>query len=303
VKKIPTFELYQSETIRELGFADRVTAERNYEFNMRAAHQSIASSSVMNGVMLALKDMTSRYAPGRPDLLFYPAEIPADFGLKKKPFESVINKLYRKNVLYNKSFPGTSRDTIRPENFYEEIDDLIRTRIVCKYMDGPKFVCEELKRYCGCNGIDAIYRDVSTHSGYYAWHFYLKVPVELMFNTSVEGRSMWVEIQISTQLAEVITALTHELYETRRMGSSAHQSGEWKWDAASHRFRSAYLGHGLHLLEGIIQNLKDDLLIQSRADSEPDNNETIEKGWSGGIDEVSAQTPTPTQALAGKEEG
>jgi hypothetical protein len=81
-----------------------------------------------------------------------------------------------------------------------------------------------------------------------------------------------------TQLAEVITSLTHVLYEERRDGTADGGDGSWKWEARSQRFRSAYLGHGLHLLEGIIQTFKDEMLArpspggeQPEADSASDD--------------------------------
>ena len=185
-------------------------------------------------------------------------------GLLTKPFSSAIDKLYRSNILYNRQFPEPPRSGwIEPPELYEKIEDLIRTRLVCKYMDGPRFVCEALMRRCRQAGIDSKFRELSTEAGYYAWHFYVRIPVELMLEAaSVVEKSMWVEIQITTQLAEVITALTHEFYEARRSAGPAPKDNDWKWDASSQGFRSAYLGHGLHLLEGIIQNLKDDLVSQ-----------------------------------------
>jgi hypothetical protein len=136
-------------------------------------------------------------------------------------------------------------------------------------MDGPKFVCAELSTYCADKNIPCHYRELSTDAGYYAWHFYFKAPVEIMpLGGDVESRLMWVEIQLTTQLAEVIGALTHGLYEERRTGRSS-QDGDWKWDANSQRFRSAYLGHGLHLLEGIIQTFRDDVLGLRQAPTPP----------------------------------
>jgi hypothetical protein len=81
-----------------------------------------------------------------------------------------------------------------------------------------------------------------------------------MLNGEVQERHIWVEIQLTTQLAEVITSLTHGLYAERREGTARAKHGVWKWDAGSQRFRSAYLGHGLHLLEGVIQIFRDDVL-------------------------------------------
>ena len=73
----------------------------------------------------------------------------------------------------------------------------------------------------------------------------------------VQEHMMWAELQLSTQLAEVITSLTHGLYEERRAASGDDRGGNWKWDAGSPLFRSAYLGHGLHLLEGVIQTFRE----------------------------------------------
>lgn len=56
---------------------------------------------------------------------------------------------------------------------------------------------------------------------------------------------MHLEIQVSTQLAEVITSLTHGIYEQGRNTRPVSFDGEWKWDADLRIFKPAYLGHGL----------------------------------------------------------
>ena len=261
----PTAESYRQSAIAELGFETSQLAERAYQFNMRAAHQSALSSPELGQITARLRSMPDRYAPGRDHLLFYPA-IPQELSLLIKPFASTVDKLYRSNILYNRQYPELPTEGgIEPRQFYEKIEDLLRTRLVCKYMDGPRFVCEDLKQFCDQNGIQSKFRELSTSAGYYAWHFYVQVSVELMLDTQVVPKGVWVEIQISTQLAEVLTALTHELYEARRSSGAGPKNNDWKWDASSRDFRSAYLGHGLHLIEGVIQNLKDDLLQQSPA--------------------------------------
>lgn len=265
----PSPEDYRARFVRDMGFNDVSLAERAFQFNMRAAHQSVVTGSVLGRITALLRSMPDRYAPGRPHLLFYPA-ILQELDLLTKPFTSVIDKAFRSNVLYNNRFPKPPPEgAIESSALYETIEDLLRTRLVCKYMDGPRFVCEELKRFCDQNAIESKFRELSTAAGYYAWHFYFRAPAELMLDASVVQKDVWVEIQVSTQLAEVITALTHELYETRRSLGPVQRDNDWKWDASSREFRSAYLGHGLHLLEGVIQNLKDDLLRQPKAVGEP----------------------------------
>ena len=258
----PSFEQYILTAASKLGFENNpVNAERSYEFNLRAAHQSVTSGGVMSGILAALKEMSQRYASGNPNLLFYPADQIDGLLILQKSFRSAIDKVYRKNVLHNRSYPGPPRDGfIEVAHLYESMNDLLRTRLVCKYMDGPKYVCEHLTQHCKAHGIVSYFRELSTDAGYYAWHFYFQAPTEIMINKIVEEHQILVEVQVTTQLAEVISSLTHGLYEARRSGRLDAEGKDWKWDAGSQRFRSAYIGHGLHLLEGIIQTFKDDVL-------------------------------------------
>jgi hypothetical protein len=262
VTKKPSFQQYLHTAASALGFDnDPITAERTYTFNLRSAHQSVTSGETMSGIVAALKQMSQNYAGGNPNLLFYPADRIDDLRILQKPFKSAVHKVYRHNVMYNHSYPAAPREGfIEVSQLYENINDLLRTRLVCKYMDGPKYVCAHLDEHCQSCGISSSFREVSTDAGYYAWHFYFQAPVEIMINNIVTDKPMWVEIQITTQLAEVISALTHDLYEARRSGQFKTEGRDWKWEAGSQRFRSAYLGHGLHLLEGIIQTFKDDVL-------------------------------------------
>jgi hypothetical protein len=255
----PSLQAFVEQTV---GPPDAVTKlSRSYEFNLRSAQQAVASGETIRGILLTLSEMRSRYANGDPQLLFYPADPASDLRFHQKPFESVLVKMYRGNVLFNRRYPEPpDRGIIDFTNLYERMDDLLRTRIVCKYMDGPKFVCSHLSSYCKALNVEHRVRELSTDAGYYAWHFYFKAPVELMpLGGEVEAGQMWVEIQLSTQLAEVITSLTHGLYEQRREGRAGISDTDWKWDAQSQYFRSAYIGHGLHLLEGIIQAFRDDV--------------------------------------------
>jgi hypothetical protein len=111
VAEKPSFEEYLIVAAGALGSGDDpANAERSYIFNLRSAHQSVMASSVMSGVLVALKEMRHRYSGGRPGLLFYPAEIPEDLGLLQKPFRSAIHKLYRHNIVYNRNYPNPPRE-------------------------------------------------------------------------------------------------------------------------------------------------------------------------------------------------
>lgn len=258
----PDFDTYLTECIAELGFAgEAAKAEGLYKINLGSALQQLGESKELTAIIARLKEMGTRYAGGREELLFYRTDPTSDLSFTIKPFYSAIQKLYRHNVLFNRAYPKPNPRGIRPPAaLYEQVDDLLRSRLVCKYMDGPAFVCRELATHCSSLGIEHEIRDQSTDAGYYAWHFYFKVPVEISVKSDVGTRHVWVELQVTTQLAEAITALTHGLYQLRREGQWDGRDQGWKWDANSQHFRSAYIGHGLHLLEGMIQALRDDVL-------------------------------------------
>jgi len=266
VDKRPSFEEYLRDCAQEFSAdGDIAKAEKSFAFNMRAAQQSAQSSQQLAVVIQALREAQMLYVEGRPELLFYPVSAVDGFSLQIKPFESAILKAYRSNIFFNRRFPDEpDRGAIDITDIYQSVDDLLRARLVCKYLDGPRFVCDQLAIACEQAGIEYQYRDLGTDAGYYAWHFYFKTSVDIMLEKTVTTKSMWVEIQLSTQLAEVITSLTHGLYEKRRIGTGPKAESKWKWDANSPHFRSAFLGHGLHLLEGLIQTLKDDMFTESQ---------------------------------------
>lgn len=257
----PSFEEFKVEFLAAQGNAAAIDKEeRSYNFRIQAARNGALETKEMVLILSALKEVEEIYHPGRPDLLFYPRIVPYEITLHSKPFQSVIHKAYRRNVIFNRSYPRENKDgNLDLSNLYSTVDDLLRTRFVCKYLDGPQFVCNFLESICEKNGIEYSYRDLGTGAGYYSWHFYFKIPIAMMIADDVAEIKIWVEIQLSTQLAEVITGLTHELYESRREGGGSGDTDFWKWKPETRQFKAAYLGHGLHLLEGIIQQLKDEV--------------------------------------------
>jgi len=178
--------------------------------------------------------------------------------LHQKSFESSLNKEYRANVIRNFSFPREPRSGwIKPESWFSSINDLIRTTIICKFIDGPKFIAERLKTYGESLGLSCEYVPQQRDDGYYAYHFYIKLPVPVFDRNWVETvNDISIEIQLTTQLQEILYQITHRYYESTRdkFISDPHA---WKWEVGSSRFRAGYICHTLHLLEGIILELRD----------------------------------------------
>jgi len=175
----------------------------------------------------------------------------------KKSYASAIDKSYRSNVLENWSWPNEPRwGWVTPKNWCEKINDLARTTVVCKYLDGPIFLAKRLQELAAAKGLTSRVKSQERDSGYYAQHFYAKVPVPIVSLEMEQSEALVdFEIQLTTQMQEVLRDLSHSFYEEQRMSQDDDQ--QWKWDHSSARFRSSFMGHTLHLLEGVIVELRE----------------------------------------------
>lgn len=173
--------------------------------------------------------------------------------LYTKPLKSSLDKSFRVNILWNRNFPEQPKHGwVTASNLVASFNDIIRGCLVCKYVDGPSFVTDKLSEYATDLGLSSRFYSQERDDGYYAYHFYVKIPVLLLnidftaYQTDIE-----VEIQVTTQLQEVLRSITHKFYENERM-SDSRDAGKWKWDFESGKFKVGYLSHTLHLLESII---------------------------------------------------
>ncbi len=177
--------------------------------------------------------------------------------LVTKPYESFIHKTFRKNVIYNAEWPAPPKDGwIVPNNWFERINDIVRTCVVVKYLDGVSYFVGRLGSACRNQDVDFRVDYEAKEEGYYAAHFYVdfrcEIPGENWDTTLIDA---CIEIQITTQLQEVIRKLLHKYYESRR-GVSDTTGVMWQWDYASDEFSANYLGHILHYVEGMIMDVR-----------------------------------------------
>jgi len=180
--------------------------------------------------------------------------------LQIKPFDSIIEKTFRKNILYNKNWPELPRPNaqwITPDNWYTLINDTVRTLFVVKYLDGVSFLINKIKSLCKENETECKSVLEARTEGYYAAHLYIKkefeVPGELWDPKKINAK---IEIQITTQLQDVIRKLLHKHYETRRL-QTKKPNVMWQWDYRSDEFSTNYLGHILHYIEGMIVEIRE----------------------------------------------
>jgi ppGpp synthetase/RelA/SpoT-type nucleotidyltranferase len=181
--------------------------------------------------------------------------------LLTKSYESVVNKAFRLNIAWNKGFPKAPQNGwITPENWFNGLDDIVRTSLVCRYLDGPKFVASRLHERATALGLDSEYKSRQQDDGYYAYHFYISIPVDLIkTDWTLQSALVRIEVQLTTQLQDILRDLTHKFYETLRV-QEGRKDDSWKWDFSTSRFKASYLSHTLHLIEGLIVELRRETL-------------------------------------------
>jgi hypothetical protein len=189
----------------------------------------------------------------------YPLLMPDDPPkLHTKSFDSFLLKTFRKNIIENKNWPkDPDNGWIFPDNWYSSINDIVRTLIVVKYLDGIQFILDKIKSLCEQNNLNHNVFLEAREEGYYAAHLYVQREFEIPridWDTDKVGIS--IEIQVTTQLQDVIRKLLHKYYEERRkqvMGDDM----KWQWDYKSDEFSANYLGHILHYVEGMIVEIRE----------------------------------------------
>lgn len=175
-----------------------------------------------------------------------------------KPFESFLLKTFRKNVVENKCWPDEPQSGwILPSNWYAKISDIIRTLFVVKYLDGVEFMISKIEHLCEQHSMGCKVFLEAREEGYYAAHLYAKREFEIpRVDWDTERVDVSIEIQITTQLQEVIRRLLHRYYQARRR-EPRKEDMKWQWDYKSDEFVANYLGHILHYVEGMIMEIRE----------------------------------------------
>lgn len=181
--------------------------------------------------------------------------------LLRKSYDSFLLKTFRKNILENKNWPDPPQDGwYLPNNWIIRTKDIVRTLIVVKYLDGVDFIVDKLSltqsECTRCSNIDVSFE--AREHGYYAAHLGIAFSTEILdIDFKKNPVSMNIEIQIATQLQDVIRKLTHKFYETRREKDTALPPNRaWQWNYNEPEFVPNYLGHLLHFVEGMIMEVR-----------------------------------------------
>lgn len=98
---------------------------------------------------------------------------------------------------------------------------------------------------------------MNTELGYYAGHVVVTMPLTVVLETwETAVLNVQFEIQIATQVQEVIRRLLHAEYEKSQSDTGLHL--DWRWDYKGRPFAANYLGYVLHYLEGQVMRVRED---------------------------------------------
>ncbi len=202
-----------------------------------------------------LKEVESEYLVDTGDPLLM-SRFKSD--LEIKSFESFLLKTFRINILENPNWPEDPQSSwILPSNWFCRINDIVRTSFIVKYLDGVKFLIDNLQLICSQHGLKCEPSFEAKEEGYYAAHLDIENKFEIpKFYLGTETVTVSIEFQITTQLQEVIKKLLHKHYEERRK-KVEKADVKWQWDYKSDEFSTNYLGHILHFIEGMIVDIRE----------------------------------------------
>ena len=178
--------------------------------------------------------------------------------LYEKPFASAFEKAYRIDCLGNDDWPDPPdgrRAWLQPSNYQATLNDLVRTTIYVRFMDGAPFLAERLAETTREHGVMSSIEYRSDATGYYAIH--LSVALEAYvtgIGWEAELVNFDVEIQIATMTQWVLRTLSHDLYARQRV--SRPDDDQWQWQPSGEPFQTSYLGHLLHYADGMMVELR-----------------------------------------------
>jgi ppGpp synthetase/RelA/SpoT-type nucleotidyltranferase len=228
-----------------------------YENVTRTMKDKVIESGFWESIIPEIKELSSEYLiKTQYEFISNSYEVV----LVIKPYESFVEKLFRKNVINNKNWPECpDGDWYLIDGSFNRINDLVRTSIVVKYLDGVELLANRLSTIGNRYGNNVKVAFEAREHGYYAAHIDINYSLELpkiTWDTEILECSL--EIQITTQLQEVLKKLTHTLYEDRRLQTGdIGDNKKWQWNYRSEEFTANYLGHILHYLEGMILEVRD----------------------------------------------
>ena len=134
-----------------------------------------------------------------------------------------------------------------------------------KYLDGVHFLVSKIRTLFDEHGLPCEAHLEARPEGYYAAHLCVSCEFEIpAWRWDTVRTRVAVELQITTQVQDLIRRLLHRHYERRRSKPTPDVI-TWQWDYKSAEFVPNYLGHILHYVEGMIMEVREGRSERRRA--------------------------------------
>lgn len=251
----PTKEQYETWLEQKTGIRLDVNLQFYYVTCQHEIKTNLEKSALWLEIIRTLREINDQYFIDNDERLIASID---NIQIKEKPWESLIDKTFRKNVLYNDNWPNPpGNEWITPINSFTNIQDILRTIIIVKYLDGVEMVVKKLETICDNHKAIPSCDFEAKPEGYYAAHFYFHYDLQIRQPNSFENvsASVPIEVQITTQLKEVVKSVLWEFYGAERSRESSQEKiWQWQWD--SNEFAANYLGHILHYVDGMIVGVR-----------------------------------------------
>jgi ppGpp synthetase/RelA/SpoT-type nucleotidyltranferase len=193
-----------------------------------------------------LEKWRTEYRAQTGSTLLSQAKLP-EFVAKSK--ESTIEKLQRK---YSNAEAQNAFTDGYP---IPRIGDLVRVRLTCSYLDGVEFLAGKLMDLASATGVKAVHEKQGKIEGYYAQHVNITQDVLLKVAGIPKAIQIECEIQIATDMSTKMWDTSHGLYERTR--GQPIEAENWQWKHSDPRFISNQLGHLVHLVDGLLIQLRE----------------------------------------------
>ena len=228
----------------------------HYTLTTTKVKDDLENSIFWNRLKDALKLARDEYLVGTGGYNLFQTADPPEILIK--PFDSLLDKSFRINVLRNRQWPNQpDNGWILPSNWLAQINDILRTSLVVKYMDGVEFLVGKMQCLCEDTNLRCDISYEAREEGYYAAHVYIRHGFEIAdVNLETARTDMKIEFQLTTQLQELIRTLAHRYYEATR-SKPKQEEIKWQWNFRSEEFVPYYLGHILHYIEGMIMEIRE----------------------------------------------
>lgn len=135
------------------------------------------------------------------------------------------------------------------------LNDLVRTRVRCAFMDGVSFFAEKLAALATELHVYDGMKAEGRLEGYFAYHVYFTHDVFFRLGGEKKAWRVKCEVQLATELSSTVWSAAHSVYERSREAESKVE--EWQWNPNDPRFVAHQLGHMVHLADGLLVQLRD----------------------------------------------